>query len=55
MPMSCQVYMWKNAMPSDMKKLPQAENRVKLHFLDQSLEDITFTSMKFDPKYLQAQ
>ena len=50
-----EVYMWKNAMPSDMKKLPQAENRVKVHFLDKSLEDITFTSMKFDPKYLQAQ
>ena len=44
----CYVY-------SDLKKLPQAENRVMVHFLDQSLEDITFTNKKFDPEYLQAQ
>ena len=50
-----EVYMWENAMSSDLKKLPQAENRVKVHFLDESLEDITFTNMKFDPKHLQAQ
>ena len=50
-----EVYMWKDAMSSDLKKLPQAEDCVKVHFLDESLEYITFTNMKFDPKYLQAQ
>ena len=50
-----EVYMWKNAMSSDLKKLPQVEDSVKVHFLDESLEYITFTNMKFDPKYLQAQ
>ena len=50
-----EVYMWKNAMSSDLKKLPQTEDHVKVYFLDEFLEDITFTNMKFDPKYLQAQ
>ena len=36
-----------------MGRLPQEEPRVTRHFLDESLEDITFTNMKFDPKYLQ--
>lgn len=36
-----------------MGRLPQEEPRVTRHFLDESLEDITFTNMRFDPKYLQ--
>ena len=36
-----------------MGRLPQEEPRVTRHFLDESLEDITFTNTKFDPKYLQ--
>ena len=46
---SVEVYMWKDAMSNQLKKLPKAEPNVKSYYLDEFLEHITFKSMKFNP------
>ena len=46
-----EVCMWKDAMSTELKQLPQVKEGVKVYFLDEFLDKITFTSMKFDIKH----
>ena len=43
-----EVCMWKDAMSNELKKLPKTEANVEVHYLDEFLEYITYTNMKFD-------
>ena len=43
-----EVYMWAHALSSELKKLPERRNNVKIVKLDHVLDRVTFTNMKFD-------
>ena len=49
---SVEVYMWKDAMSNALKKLPKTEPNAKVYYLDEYLERITFTNMKFSSRKL---
>lgn len=49
-----EVCMWENALSSDLKRLPQKEQNVQVHYLDKFLERITFTNMKFSARSLRS-
>ena len=51
---SVEVCMWEDAMSNDLKKLPQRESKVVVNYLDEFLECITFTNMKFNPRRLRS-
>ena len=45
---SVEVYMWKHAIASDLRKLAsKCERKLSLHYLDDFLKDVTFTNLKF--------
>ena len=44
-----EVYMWKAAMASELKKLNELNAPVKVGYLDDHLFSITFTNMRFKP------
>ena len=43
------MLMWKDAMSNELKKLPKSEPNVKVYYLDDYLEYITYTNKKFKP------
>ena len=49
-----EVCMWEDAMSNELKKLPQTEPTVMVNYLDQFLERIIFTNMKFNPRRLRS-
>ena len=49
-----EIYMWEDAMSNELKKLPRKEPKVVVEYLDEFLERITFTNMKFDPRNLHS-
>ena len=52
-----EVYMWKGAMARELKDLGKESESVKVGYLDNRLEKITFTNMRFKPtdKYFSPQ
>ena len=44
-----EIYMWEDAMSNELKKLPETMPNVKVQYLDESLEYITYTNVKFNP------
>ena len=51
---SVEVCMWEDAMSNELKKLPPKHPKVVVNYLDEFLEHITFTNMKFNPRRLRS-